>query len=160
MQFISSLSAVAVSTPIQPENAPLIETSPGVLQEKNEPTVLIVDDNDVVSEFLSNTFCAYGYRTLLASNRDQALEHCHRHGDAIHALIADVRLGAQDGFETARMLQTICPGMKIVLISGYPYEHLVRSGLLPANSTIGAFLQKPFVPQEILALVKPVQTVS
>jgi len=160
VQLIPVLSTVPLSTRRQSENASTIERSPAPVQELKHPTVLVVDDNDVVSEFLSATLCAYGYDTLLASNRDQAIEHCRRHGEGIHALIADVRLGAQDGFESARLLQTFCPSVKIVLISGYPYEHLVRSGLLPVDSNIGTFLQKPFALQEILELIKPVETVS
>lgn len=120
------------------------------------PTVLIAEDNDVVSDFLQDTFRAYGYRTLMAATMDQVSEHCKREGDAIRILIADVRFGRNDGYETARSLTAMCPEMKVVLISGYPLEHLVRIGLLPADQQF-AFLQKPFIPGEIMALLKPLR---
>jgi len=120
---------------------------------------LIADDNDVVSDFLQDTFRAYGYRTLAAATRDQVIEHCQREGDAIRVLIADVRLGNEDGFETARLVTAMCPETKVILISGYPLEHLVSSGLVPADQKF-AFLQKPFLPREIMAAFKSSQQIQ
>lgn len=120
------------------------------------PTVLIADDSDVVSDFLEDTFRAYGYRTLTAATKDQVTEHCQREGNAIRVLVADVRLGRQDGFETARLLTAMFPETKVILISGYPLEHLQREGLLPVDQQF-AFLQKPFLPLEIMELLKPLQ---
>jgi DNA-binding NtrC family response regulator len=117
------------------------------------PTVLIAEDNDVVSDFLQDTFRAYGYRTLTAATKDQVIEHCHREGNAIRVLVADVRLGKQDGFEVVQWLRDTCPETKVILISGYPLEHLVRAGLLPADQQF-TFLQKPFLPREIMAALK------
>ena len=124
--------------------------------EHKPPTVLIAEDNDVVSDFLQDTFRAYGYRTLTAATKEQVIEHCQREGDAIRVLIADFRLGKHDGFETARSLTAMCPEMKVILISGYPLEHLVRAGLLPADQQF-TFLQKPFLPHELMTVLKPLQ---
>ena len=128
--------------------------------EQNTPTVLIADDNDVVGQFLQEVFRAYGYKTLLAVTRDQAIDHCKREGDSIYALIADVRLGTNDGFETAQMLKAQNPDMKVILISGYPREHLVRTGLLPAELKTGVFLQKPFLPRDLLSMLGPVRPLA
>jgi len=130
------------------------------LPDDGAPTVLIVEDNDAVADFLQITFRAYGYHTLLAANREQAVKHCQRGTNTIQALIADVRLGGSSGFETAQMLKKICPEMKVILISGYPYEHLVSVGLLPAELGTTRFLQKPFVSSEIIAAVRSLQGVS
>jgi two-component system cell cycle sensor histidine kinase/response regulator CckA len=120
------------------------------------PTVLIADDSDIVSDFLENTFRAYGYRTLTAASKDQVTEHCQREGSAIRVLVADVRLGMQDDFETVRLLTAMSPETKVILISGYPLEHLEREGLLPAGQQF-AFLQKPFPPLQIMDLLKSLQ---
>jgi DNA-binding NtrC family response regulator len=113
------------------------------------PKVLIVEDHDVVSDCLQMILRAYDYDPLLAANTDQAIERCRREHNAIFALIVDVRPGKSSGFQTAQMLQRICPGIRVIFTSGYPYEHLVRSGLLPPELGTAIFLQKPFLASDI-----------
>ena len=116
--------------------------------------VLIVEDNDIVSECLQTILQAYGYDPILAVTPDQAVEHCRREQNAIYALIADVKLGQFGGYATAQMLTRICPDMKVVFTSGYPYEHLVRTGMLQAELGAAKFLQKPFLASEIIAALQ------
>lgn len=113
--------------------------------------VLVVEDNDVVSDCLQVILRAYGYDPILAATPDQAVEQCLRENNAIYALIADVRLGKSSGFQAAQMLLRICPEMKVIFTSGYPQEYLVRSGLLPPELGAAIFLQKPFLASEILS---------
>jgi two-component system cell cycle sensor histidine kinase/response regulator CckA len=112
--------------------------------------VLIVEDNDIVSDCLQTILRAYGYDPILAVTPDQAVEHCQREKNAIVALIADVKLGHFGGFATAQTLIRICPGMKVIFTSGYPYEHLVRTGMLQPELGAAKFLQKPFLASEII----------
>ena len=118
------------------------------------PTILIVEDNDIVSEFLQETFRACGYQTLTAVNREEAIRHCQTDGSSIRALVADV---SSSGFEIAQQLLGMYPKMKVVFTSGYPFEHLVHAGMLPAKLNIGVFLQKPFLPREIMSVLKSLQ---
>jgi len=113
--------------------------------------VLIVEDNEIVSECLQTILRAYGYDPILATTPDQAVEHCNRERKTIYALIADVRLGRFQGFETAQTLTRICPQMKVIFTSGYPYEHLVRTGQLQAELGAATFLQKPFLASDIIS---------
>jgi two-component system cell cycle sensor histidine kinase/response regulator CckA len=116
--------------------------------------VLIVEDNDVVSDCLQMILRAYGYSPLLAVTPEQAVEHCQRERCAIHAVIAEVRLGNSRGFEMASLLRKICPGMKVIFTSGVPYYHLVRSGLLPEQLGDAIFLQKPFLAGDVISSLK------
>lgn len=113
--------------------------------------VLIVEDNEVVSECLQGILLAYGYNPILSATPEQALEHCRREQNAISAVIVDVGLGRYSGFETAMMLLRICPSMKVIFTSGYPREHLVRTGLLPAQLGSALFLQKPFLTSDVIS---------
>lgn len=113
--------------------------------------VLVVEDNDIVAYCLQMILRAYGYEPILAVTPEDAIRHCLRERSAIHALIADVRLGKASGFETAMMLIKICPEMKVIFTSGSPYTHLVQSGLLPAELGSAIFLQKPFVASDVIS---------
>jgi DNA-binding NtrC family response regulator len=161
LQLISPISSDRGTMPIRSENDSTAGTC-GQYQSENgkSPTVLIVEDSDIVRDFLESMLQAYGYRTLLASTREQAIEHCEREGDTIGTVIADVRLGLCEGSKTIEAVTQICSGIKVVLTSGYPYQHLVLAGLLTADLGTAVFLQKPFLPREILSALKPRQRIS
>ena len=128
--------------------------------DENCPTVLIVDDNDIVSDYLQSALQAYGYHAIVAATPQEAMDQCRRHPRAIQTSIVDVKLGCFNGFETAQKLIGICPEMKVVLMSGYPYDHLVRAGRLPQDMGVTLFLQKPFLPSEIMAAMNALKRPS
>jgi len=157
MHSISGITDVFANTP-----PPATECMTGneVYEMVSNPTVLILEDNDIVTDFLQSVCQAYGFRALAARTPTRAVEHCQRERNSIRVLIADVRIGSFDGFATAQTLIKMCPGMKVVFTSGYPYDHLVSTGRLPANLKTGMFLQKPFLPSDILSALKSVQPIS
>jgi two-component system cell cycle sensor histidine kinase/response regulator CckA len=128
--------------------------------DPNSRTILVVEDNEIVSDFLQSALRAYGYQAVTAATPDQAVEHCERHRNSIYALIADVKLGCFEGFQTSQKLLEICPQMKVVYTSGYPHEHLVRLGLLPNQLGASRFIQKPFLPSELKLLLESLQLPS
>jgi len=115
----------------------------------NPVKVLIVEDNDIVSDCLETILRAYGYDPLCAATPDQAVAHCQREQCDIFAVIADVRLGKFRGFETAVLLKKLCPDMNVIFTSGAPYGDLVGSGLLPEQLGSATFLQKPFLASDV-----------
>jgi FixJ family two-component response regulator len=161
LPFISPVTNNFGTMASQPKNDSAEDTfgrfQPG---DVKSPTILVLDDSDIVCDFLQCMFQSYGYRTLLASTKEQAIEHCKREGDTIGTLIADVRLGLCEGSKTVAALTKICSGMRVVLTSGYPHQHLVLAGLLAGDLGTVVFLQKPFLPREILSAVKPQQGIS
>lgn len=116
--------------------------------------ILVVEDNEVVSDFLESALLAYGYVALRASTPEEAVQHCKREGKAIRALFMDVRLGSYEGYQIVQKLLRICPDVKLIFMSGYPIGYLRETGLLPAGFADHKFLQKPFLPNEILSIVK------
>jgi two-component system cell cycle sensor histidine kinase/response regulator CckA len=158
MQSVSS-STNALARKQVPIEDTLINPANGasLAPDRRPSTVLIVEDSEVVSDFLQSALRAFGYNARSVAIPDQAVEYCRREPNGIHALIADVSLCGFAGFETAQMLLRICPKMKVVFTSGYPCEYLVRVGLLPANLGTSVFLQKPFLPSELMSLLKSPQ---
>jgi CheY-like chemotaxis protein len=156
MHSVSSSTTAFAMKRIEAEDVPINPaTASSVAPDRRPSTVLIVEDNDVVCDFLQSALRAYGYNARSVDIADQAVDYCRRERNTVHALIADVSLCGFACFETAQMLLRICPSMKVVFTSGYPYEYLVRIGLLPPHLGTCMFLQKPFLPSELMALLRP-----
>jgi DNA-binding NtrC family response regulator len=109
-----------------------------------------VEDEESVRELVRTTLEKIGYKVLDAGQGDTALEVAASHVGPIDILISDVVLPGINGRELGLKLSQSYPGIKILFVSGYPEEMVVRQepGI--------AFLQKPFTLQ---ALSRKVQDV-
>jgi DNA-binding response OmpR family regulator len=84
---------------------------------------------------------ARGYRVLVARNGVEALDLAGRYGDYIDLLITDVVMPQMNGAELAQRLERVRPGLRVLFVSGYTDDAVIRHGVLEART---AFLQKPF----------------
>ena len=116
-------------------------------------TILIVEDQLMVLNLARRALQQYGYRVLTAATPGEALETAAREGDDIDVLITDVVLPEMSGREVARRIQTRHPSVRVLYMSGYTDDAIVRHGMLDAGL---AFLQKPFVPETLAARVRQV----
>jgi CheY-like chemotaxis protein len=82
-----------------------------------------------------------GYTVLEASHGDEALEICATHSDPIHMLITDVVMPEMSGPQVAEQMLKRRPELKVLYLSGYTDDAVVRHGVLKGQAP---FLQKPF----------------
>ncbi|HEY6808292.1 MAG TPA: ATP-binding protein, partial [Gemmatimonadales bacterium] len=108
-------------------------------------TVLIAEDEASVRLLACRTLEAHGYRVLSGADGAEALRLAETHGDGIDVLVSDVVMPGMSGPELARRLQRTHPGLRILYMSGYTDDAVVRE----AAATGGAFLQKPFDPDSL-----------
>jgi FixJ family two-component response regulator len=72
-------------------------------------------------------------------------------------LLTDIVMPGMNGLELARRLQSADPGLRVLLISGYPNVTMDDDGVV---DTPVAFLPKPFRPEVLVAKVREVLDVS
>jgi CheY-like chemotaxis protein len=110
-----------------------------------DSAVLIVDDEPLIRETVSELLSSAGLSTLEATNGPAALEMLHKNGHAIAVLLTDIRMpGGMSGIDLARIAQRTWPWIKVIVMSGY-YE--TGPDGLPCNAR---FLPKPWQPQEVI----------
>jgi two-component system cell cycle sensor histidine kinase/response regulator CckA len=116
-------------------------------------TVLLVDDDDAVRRIMKITLEATGYRVIEARSGVQALEFARAHADAIHLVVTDVVMPGMDGRKMVEQIAKERPDVRILYVSGYTNDPLLRDGI--AESRV-AFLQKPFTPLVLASTVREV----
>jgi PAS domain S-box-containing protein len=104
-------------------------------------TILVVEDEPMVREMLCDSLREFGYTVLPAGEAVEAEQRCREHSGPIHLLISDVVLPGVGGRELAQKLTALRPEMKLLFMSGYTDDAVVRHGILTAGVM---FLQKPF----------------
>jgi len=116
-------------------------------------TLLLAEDEDSVRSMASEVLEALGYRVLCAADGAEALAIATGHEGAIDLLITDVVMPRLGGGELAERLTATRPGLRVLFISGYPDDAIVRHGVLEQRSVL---LQKPFAIADFVRKVREI----
>jgi CheY-like chemotaxis protein len=120
---------------------------------RGSETILLVDDDEQVRTVTCHILQRAGYHVIEARNAGEALLHSERHPGTIHQLLTDVVMPQVSGPELAKRLAKARPEMKVLCMSGYTDDSIVRHGVLDAHL---AFFQKPITPEAFLTKVREV----
>jgi PAS domain S-box-containing protein len=126
--------------------------APAELPQGDE-TVLLAEDEEQVRRMTRTILEMNGYRVLEASSGDEALATYKQHEGRIDLVITDVVMPQMSGRELAQSLEALRPGIKVLYVSGYTDDAIVRHGLLDEGI---AFIQKPFTPEAFSRKVREV----
>jgi DNA-binding NtrC family response regulator len=115
-------------------------------------TILVVEDDQVIRDFLIQVLPDAGYTTLSAEDARQALQLSQAYDGPIHLLLTDIVMPGQlSGWALARQLLQQRPDLKIIYMSGYPFvEDAFYPDLLQPGRN---FLQKPFTLTPLLKII-------
>ena len=120
---------------------------------RGRETVLLVEDEAMVRKLACVVLMESGYRVLEAGHGEEALRICEERGASIDLLVTDVVMPKMSGKEVADRLVSEDPGMKVLYMSGYTDDAIVRHGVLEAGV---AFIEKPFMPEDLSRKVREV----
>ena len=119
--------------------------------EDVQTTIMVVDDDEAVLNLVSEVLEKAGYRILKARHSDEALDISSVYKDEIDLLVTDVKMDPfMTGFQLAQCLRLMRVEIKVLYISGYVEDEMVR---WEVESSVAGFLQKPFDPQVLLQRV-------
>lgn len=116
-------------------------------------TILLVEDDENVREFVAVALQSFGYSVLTASDGRAAIQVYANRKTDIDLVVTDVVMPEMSGRVLAETLTATNPRQKILFLSGYTDDAVVRHGILQAHV---AFLQKPFTPDALARKVREV----
>ena len=117
-------------------------------------TILVVEDEEMVRKLVCETLMMKGYRVLEAAKGERAMLISTEHQGPIHLLLSDVVMPEMSGPELATRLVSKRPATKVLYMSGYTEDAVVRGGVLDRGL---AFIQKPFTPAALARKVHEVR---
>jgi two-component system cell cycle sensor histidine kinase/response regulator CckA len=137
---------------VEGEVCPLVETT-DKLPVGGRETVLLVEDAAPVRAITRRALESFGYSVLEASRGDLALDIARQHCGSIDLLLTDVVMPGMSGRELGEQLRQFCPRTKLLYMSGYTDDSVVRFGVKTAGL---AYLEKPFTPDALAHKVRSV----
>jgi PAS domain S-box-containing protein len=129
-------------TKIEPGRRPL---------PRGKEIVLVVEDDEAVRNLIGDILRGGGYKVIAAADGGEAVKIGNEHEGPIHLVLTDVVMPKMGGREAAECLTQSLPDVKVLYMSGYTDDAIVRHGVLDPGIP---FIQKPFTPEAILRKVR------
>jgi PAS domain S-box-containing protein len=116
-------------------------------------TILLVEDESQIREMAFEFLSESGYRVLVASNGMEALTILNEASGPVHLILTDVIMPQMNGRELTECVASLRPETKVLYMSGYTNDAVVRHGVLDSGTS---FIQKPFSPDALGRKVREV----
>jgi two-component system, cell cycle sensor histidine kinase and response regulator CckA len=132
---------------------PAPPSAPPAFPTRGSETILLVEDEANVRKLAKMALETLGYGVLEAGGGTHAAHLAETHAGPIHLLLTDVVMPTMGGRDLVDTLRARYPGLRVLYMSGYTDDAVVRYGVTQSTD---AFLQKPFTP---LGLARKVRAV-
>jgi two-component system, cell cycle sensor histidine kinase and response regulator CckA len=120
-------------------------------------TILLVEDDSAVRDLARRILEMRGYKVLAAGNGADALSIASVPDSKIDLVVTDVVMPGMNGRQFVEAFHDHRPGVRVVYMSGYTDDDIIRRGLLESSV---AFLQKPFTAKTLARQVRSILDAS
>jgi len=128
-------------------------TSEAPMLLKGNETILVVDDEALITEVASEMLETIGYRVITARSGREALEILRDKGHDVDLVILDMVMPDMGGRRTFELLRTMNPDIPVILATGYSIDGEAKEIM---NRGARAFLQKPFKIDDLSQKIRDV----
>jgi len=134
--------------PAAPQKPPALPNLP-----TGTETLVVVEDEEALRVLAASLLGRLGYTVLTFGSGAEALAGVSTSPRPIHLLLTDVVLGGMSGRVLAERLREIRPELKVLFMSGYTEDVVLRHGVLAGEM---AFVAKPFSMETLAKRVREV----
>lgn len=121
-----------------------MNSDPGL---KGNETILLVEDEDHLRDFLFHALTAQGYKVIVAEDGQDAVNNYIEFMNDIDMVLMDVMMPRKDGIAAYKEIRKLNSKANIILMSGYSSVSL--GGLDHLN-----FIQKPMLPTQLFSNIR------
>jgi two-component system, cell cycle response regulator len=107
--------------------------------------ILIVDDEESVSNMMVSWLSKYGHSCETVKDRIEALEEIKKH--SFDSAVIDIAMPRMDGITLTRELVNLYPNLPVMIMTGYADEHSAESAIAAGARE---FIKKPFTIDEFI----------
>lgn len=116
--------------------------------------ILLADDDKATRDLVKRALEAEGHTVEVTQDGSEALDRL-KSATSIDVLVSDIHMPGIDGIDVASRAIEVTPGLRILLMSGFP-EELERAKALKA-ARLGV-LTKPFTLDQVRSAVRSLLT--
>ena len=120
-------------------------------EEDTGSNILIVDDDELVSEYLCALLEVEGYAVTVMNDSPKALKHFSENPDFFDLVVTDQVMPVLTGVEMSRAILELRPNIPIVLITGYS-ERINEENA--ESQGLSSFFAKPINEEQFLHTIK------
>ncbi|MBI5942922.1 MAG: response regulator transcription factor [Chloroflexi bacterium] len=118
-----------------------------------KPNILVVDDEPVARQSLSDILKLEGFAVTSAANGQAAVEYVRTH--PVDVMIVDLRMPGMDGLEVVQVLNQLSPDTEVILLTAFGSTETAIQAL---RLRIHDYLLKPSSPAQVISSVKKALT--
>jgi PAS domain S-box-containing protein len=133
----------------------MLQQESGTAEPPKEPprgaaTILLVEDNRDVRTLMRDILAGLGYDVLEAARAEDAIQVAESFAGPIDLMVSDIVMPRLGGFELAKRLALLRPGMRVLYVSGYADHETVMHVQRDPGA---AYLPKPFGVSDLASKV-------
>ncbi len=119
--------------------------------QKGHETILIVDDEETVCVLTTKMLMSLGYTTIEVNCGENALSTFTNKRNVIDVILLDLNMPGIGGKKCLEHLINLDPFVKVVIISGYASEEIIKETL-----DLGAkgYIAKPFLTNDLSRIIR------
>ena len=128
------------------------KTGNGEILQGNE-TILIVDDDHSICQFILDILKPLGYNCLIANSGREAIDIIRKYKGDIHLLLTDIVMPYINGRQLAEIIKKERPDIKIIFMSGYTENVITQNGEFEKGVH---YISKPITPITLIQKIRSV----
>jgi CheY-like chemotaxis protein len=129
---------------------PAAEPVPAAAVEGGHETILVVEDDKLVRDYVLTQLRSLGYVTLDAANATEAMALAHT-GHSFDLLFTDVIMPGMNGRQLADEILKVRPGLRVLFTSGYTENAIIHHGRLDEGVLL---LAKPYRKSDMAIMIR------